>query len=103
MYDAPSEVRRHALPVLSAGFTVDSVEIENALVEVHTPEFSFLFEPGGKCFLTGWTGAWPFARDTDLGVWSTVDEAVRYAIFLIDRENRQNERDEAMLAEVESE
>jgi len=80
--------------VRAHGFTVDNIDPVDHLVD--TPEATFAFDIDGVGVIM-WSGSYPFATDHDMGVLPSPEEAVRYASWLLKREDFYQRRDEAIL------
>jgi hypothetical protein len=77
------------------GFGVDM--IGDALT---TDVFTFAYdEESDDWQVIAWTGSWPFAVDHPQGNFSTIEDAARFAKWLLARELFYQERDEAMMLE----
>ena len=75
------------------GFTPDTIDQEEGWIG--TAETTFSFYANGEVGVTMWAGAWPFALDYDMGILPSLADAIRYADWLIKRENFQIERAES--------
>ena len=86
--------------VRAYGFTVERHGVDEGSFYIDTPEASFAQDSEGVA-VTMWSGSYPFAVDHDMGVLTTLEEAVRYAVWLLKREDWYNEQFDKMLQESE--
>lgn len=80
------------------GLTVDRYGLDDEDPYLDTPEATFLFQEDGVA-VTMWSGSYPFASDHDMGVLPTLEEAVRYAVWLLKREERYAQEFDKMFTE----
>lgn len=75
--------------ITSYGLGKPDIDGDSLIVD----EFSIESDPEGGFLVAGWTGFYPFAEGTELGAFSTIEDACRYMAWLIKREALQIERD----------
>lgn len=97
-------IKRAKAIVRTYGFTIDTIEeslSDEEWLEIGTPEASFFVnERDGKTEVVMWTGSWPFMNDHPMGTLPSLEEAARYASWLLAREAFYSERDERLCDEA---
>ena len=94
-----------ALDVLIAyGLSVEEIRTFEGDIDISGIEFSFHYSQSDQTWqVVAWTGSYPFAEDHPMGEFAAIEDAARYAKWLLARENFYHERDEAMMAQMSEE
>lgn len=99
-------IQRMTAIVKAHGFSVDSTRKSSVADgedydDVMTPEASFYRNLAtGETEVVMWSGSYPFVNDHPMGNLPTLEDAVRYAAWLLKREAFYYERDEAKWEEA---
>lgn len=80
--------------VTTYGLSVEGEGVFADELEVCTPETCFCIDDDGATHVIMWTGSYPFAQDHPMGAMPSVEEAARYAVWLLKREAWWSEREE---------
>lgn len=97
-------IKRARAIVMTYGFTVEDVQLsatpEAEWCEIFTPETTFSVNEGtGVTEVVMWSGSWPNPLDTEMGALPSLEEAARYASWLLKREAFYEEKWERLAEE----